>query len=281
MPRILVVVITLSVAVLTALGVLPLAKLMGIEPSQLQGAGFVPTPKVMLVVILYSLSQFVLIWLVMRFVHKKPFVSLLRQPIILPLLIGTGMGVVIKAIDIGITCLLGSNVTLTLNIPEGVSFWTVTGFFLLWLLFLLTLNSVKEELVFRAYPIEQFNDLKRYMPLMIVLVSFLFSAIHHIIEPFSLHAFISRFMIALLFSYVYFRTRSIWLISGIHNGVNFLGFFLGASWKSGGLLHLSLKYPSSTVGTIIDVLIFSASILVFHFIWKRNADRWCNYFKLA
>lgn len=277
-PRILVVVITLSVAVLTALGVLPLSKLMGVDPSQLQGAGFEPSLKVMSIVILYSLSQFVLIWIVMRFVHKKPFISLFRRPFMLPLLIGTGAGIVIKAVDVGITCLLGSEVSLSSNIPPGVSLWVVVGYFLLWILFLLTLNSLKEELVFRAYPIEQFNDQKKYMPLMVVLVSLVFAAIHHIIEPFSFHAFISRFMIALLFSYVYVRTRSIWLVSGIHNGVNFLGFFLGAGWKSGGLLHLSLNFPSPAVGTLLDVLIFSVSIVLFHFLWKKNRDQWQSYF---
>lgn len=277
--RTLVIIAVMVLAVLTSLGVVPLAKLMNVPFSKLQGAGFEPTFRTMSIVILYSASQFLLIWLVMCLVHKRPFISLgFRRPFWAPLLAGTGIGILIKATDVLFTCLFGKNVSLVSNIPAGTSFFTVTGFFLLWLLFLLTLNSLKEELVFRAYPIEQFNDQSRYMPLIIVLVSLVFSAVHHIIEPFTLSAFLSRFMIALFFSYVYFRTRSIWLVAGLHNGTNFLGFLLGGHWKSGGLLQLSLDYPSKAVSIAIDALIMIAAILIFHWIWQRKGDKLRTYF---
>ncbi len=279
--RTLVIIAVMVLAVLTSLGVVPLAKLMNVPFSKLQGAGFEPTFRTMSIVILYSASQFLLIWLVMRLIHKRPFASLgFRRPFWAPLLIGTGAGILIKGADTLLLCLFGKNAALASNIPAGTPLLTVAGYFLLWLLFLLTLNSLKEELVFRAYPIEQFNDRKKFMPLIIVLISLVFSAVHHIIEPFSLSAFISRFIIAVFFSYVYFRTRSIWLVAGLHNGTNFLGFLLGGQWTSGGLLRLTFDYPSETVVILIDIFMMTAATVLFHLIWKRQGDRLRAYFSL-
>jgi membrane protease YdiL (CAAX protease family) len=269
--RFIVVITVLILAVLTTLAVPELAELIGADITKLQGAGFEPTFKVMTVVIIYSASQFLLIWLVMLLVHKRPFASLgFDRPIIAPLLIGTGIGIVLQAIEVSLLVLFGSDASLATNVPSGTSFFTVFGYFALWLFFLLTLNSLKEELVFRAYPIEQFNDYPGYMIPIIIAVSLVFSAVHHVIEPFTLSAFISRFLIALLFCYVYYRSRSIWLVAGIHNGVNFLGFLLGGSWKSGGLLHLSLEYPSETISIGINVFITAIALAGFYLYWRKK-----------
>ncbi|MDZ7796938.1 MAG: hypothetical protein U5N56_07800 [Candidatus Marinimicrobia bacterium] len=56
--RTLVVIAVTVLAVLTSLGVVPLAKLMNAPFSRLQGAGFEPTLKTMTIVMLYAASQF-------------------------------------------------------------------------------------------------------------------------------------------------------------------------------------------------------------------------------
>jgi membrane protease YdiL (CAAX protease family) len=258
-------------AVLTTLLMLPLARLLGVELSKLQGAGFEPTVKTMTIVLIYAASQFVLIWLVMRFVHRRRFGSLgFGRPVLLPLLIGTAVGLAIELADIGLTCLAGSDVHLAWNVPPEATAASVIGYFLLFLLFLLTLNSLKEELVFRAYPIEQFNDHPGAMVPVLIFVSLVFATVHHFIEPFRIGAFLSRFVIALLFSYVYFRWRSIWLVSGVHNGLNLLGFLVGGHWKSGGLLKLSYEPPNPIVGTVIEVGVVIAALAVIHLFWKQT-----------
>ena len=268
--RLLVILLVAIGAVLTILVGLPLARLLGVELSQLQGAGFEPTPKTMTIVLIYSASQFLLIWLVMRFIHRRRFSTLgFRGPILLPLLIGTTIGLAIELVNTGLLCAAGSNVHLTSNIPPQATVVSVVGYFLLFLLFLLTLNSLKEELVFRAYPIEQFNDHPRAIVLVLVFVSLVFAAVHHVIEPFRIASFLSRFFIAMLFSYVYFQWRSIWLIAGLHNGMNLLGFLLVGHWKSGGLLKLTYEPPSPAVEATIELGVKIVALGVIHLVWQR------------
>jgi len=210
----------------------------------------------------------------MRFVHRRRFGELgFRGPVLLPLLAGTAVGLVIELVNTGVVCLAGSDVHLASNIPTGAAAGSVIGYFLLFLLFLLTLNSLKEELVFRAYPIEQFNDHPGAMVPVLVFVSLVFAAVHHVIEPFRWAAFLSRFSIALLFAYVYFRWRSIWLITGLHNGLNLLGFLLIGHWKSGGLLKLTYESPSPSIEIAIELGVKFAALGAFHLVWRQRQAR--------
>ncbi len=88
--RILIVVLVLLVATLSIAIALPLAKLLNLDLSELQGNGFNPSFKVLTVIILYASFQFFLIWLVMHLIHKKPMKVLgFNGPVLKPLLIGT------------------------------------------------------------------------------------------------------------------------------------------------------------------------------------------------
>jgi membrane protease YdiL (CAAX protease family) len=125
--------------------------------------------------------------------------------------------------------------------------------------------------VFRAYPIKQFDDHPNLMVLLLVMVSLIFAAVHHILSPFTLEAFISRFTIALLLSFVFYRWRSIWLISGVHNGLNLLCNLTGGNYKLGGIFEFSLQVePSSTISIVIDIALAITFILLFSYIWKRE-----------
>ena len=276
--RLLITLLVVIGAVLTIIICLPLAHLLSVEPSQLQGAGFEPTFKTMTIVLIYAASQFLLIWLVMRFVHRRRFDELgFRGPILLPLLVGTAIGLVIELANTGLICIAGSNVHLASNIPPEATASSVIGYFLLFLLFLLTLNSLKEELVFRAYPIEQFNDHPGAMVPVLIFVALVFAAVHHVIEPFRLATFLSRFSIALLFAYIYFRWRSIWLISGLHNGMNLLGFLLIGHWKSGGLLKLTYESPSPSIEMAIELGVKIVALGMFHLVWRHARGRRRNH----
>ncbi len=272
--RLLIIVLVTVGAVLTILVCLPLVGLLGVELSQLQGAGFEPTVRTMTIVLIYAALQFLLIWLVMRLIHRRRFGELgFRGPILRPLLVGTAIGLAIELVNTGLICIAGSEVHLASNIPPEAAVGSVIGYFLLFLLFLLTLNSLKEELVFRAYPIEQFNDHPRAMVPVLIFVSLVFAAVHHVIEPFRAAAFLSRFSIALLFAYVYFRWRSIWLITGLHNGLNLLSFLLVGHWKSGGLLKLTYQSPSPSVEIAIEIGVKIAALAVFHLVWRQIGAR--------
>jgi membrane protease YdiL (CAAX protease family) len=270
--RILIVIVVLIVSVLSVAIALPLAKLLNLDLSELQGNGFNPTVKTLTVIILYASFQFLLIWLVMRLVHRKSIKTLgFNGPILKPLLLGTAIGALMQVISYVLYSMFGSGVSLNLSIPADVNILAIIGYLLLNILFLLTLNSLKEELVFRAYPIKQFDDHPNLMVFLLVIVSLVFAAVHHVLEPFTLDAFVYRFSIGLLLSFVYYRWRSIWLISGIHNGINLLFNLTGGNYKLGGLFDFNLEIePSSTMCIVIDIALAITFILLFSYIWKRE-----------
>ena len=269
--RVLIVLAVVASATLTALAVLPLASLMGVDPTHLQGVSFQPTFKTVAIVVVYSGSQFLLVGLVLRFLHRRKFGSLGFKPFSpKQLLVGSGIGTALVLVPISVECMIGGDVSLEWTVPPEAPIISVVGHFLFWMFLMLTLNSLKEELVFRAYPIELFNDHPRASAWIIFFVSLVFAAIHHIIEPFHLPAFLSRFFTALVFAYAYDRWRSIWLIVGMHNGTNFLGFLLGGEWKTGGWFTVYYDPPSPVVAVILDLAVKLAALVLMHFVWKKQ-----------
>ena len=270
--RILIVILVLLVATLSIAIALPLAKLLNLDLSELQGNGFNPSFKVLTVIILYASFQFFLIWLVMRLIHKQPMKVLgFNGPVLKPLLLGTAIGMLMQAIEYVLYSIFGSGASLNLSIPADVNIFAIIGYLLLNILFLLTLNSLKEELVFRAYPINQFDDHPNSMIFLIIMVSFVFAAVHHVLSPFNLVAFTSRFTIGLLLSFVFYKWRSIWLISGIHNGSNLLSWSIGGNYKQGGIFDFTMEtLPSSNLRIVFDIALVITFILLFSYIWKRE-----------
>lgn len=123
--RILIVVLVLLVATLSIAIALPLAKLLNLDLSELQGQGFNPTFKVLTVVILYASFQFFLIWLVMRIIHKKSMKVLgFNGPVLKPLLIGTAIGMLMQTIYYVLFYITGSGASLSFSIPADVSIIT-------------------------------------------------------------------------------------------------------------------------------------------------------------
>jgi membrane protease YdiL (CAAX protease family) len=172
--------------------------------------------------------------------------------------------------EIGFNCLIGGNIRVSWNVPAGASSSAVAGYFVLWFFFLLTLNPLKEGLFFRAYPIEQFNNHPHAIVWVLPFVSLIFAGVHHVIEPFRISAFLSRFSVALLLAYAYYRWRSIWLVVGIHNGTNFVSFLLGAHWKSGGLFALNYESPSPGVVIAVDPSVKLIGLALIHRAWRRG-----------
>jgi len=270
--RILIVIFVLLVSTISVVIGLPLTKIMHVNPADLSGAGFVPTIKTITIVVLFAAFQFLLIWLVMKFIHRKALSSLgFKGPILVPLLIGTAIGMIWSIAEYLLLHFFNSDINIVLSIPQGVSVVSMIGYFLLNVLFLLTLNSLKEELVFRTYPINQFDDYPQLMIPVIILVSLVFAAVHHILVPFALDDFVSRFTIALVLSFVFYRWRSIWLIAGLHNGLNLVEYLTGGNYKMGGLLKLSMENdPSQGLSIVIDLGLAIIFILLFNFIWNKE-----------
>ncbi len=280
--RIIVISLVLVISFLSILLGFPMAKLMGIDPSDFMGSNFQPTVKTLTVIVAFAATQFLLIWMVIRLIHKKSLKGLgFKGPILFPLLIGTGIGVLWQAFEYLLIHVTGGGISIALSIPNEVSVITMIAYLLLNVLFLLTLNSLKEELVFRTYPIEQFNDHPQLMIPVIVIVSLVFAAVHHILLPFQIDHFVSRFTIALVLSFVFYRWRSIWLISGLHNGLNLLNNLTSGNYKMGGLTDFTIANdPSKGMSIIIDFAVAIIFIIIFNYIWNKEKRNNKMFFKI-
>jgi len=161
--------------------------------------------------------------------------------------------------------LIGGDFTIKWAVPSDAPILSVIFHAFFVLIFILTLNSLKEELVFRTYPIEQFMDNPKAMILVIVSISLFFSAIHIMYLPFTIKSFIFRFNIALLFSFAYYHWRSIWVISGIHTGANIIPFmFFSGNWKVGGLWVVSFSQTSEIISIILYSCITCITMLIIY-----------------
>lgn len=114
-------------------------------------------------------------------------------------------------------------------------------------------NSCIEELVFRAYPIEQLRGKSFGAGFAILISALLFSLIHHIIEPFSLPPFLRRLLIGVIYGELYVLSGSIWLLIGVHTGSNLAALVFCGQWRIGGVFHVKHDRPGieSTLGWVL------------------------------
>ena len=168
--------------------------------------------------------------------------------------------------------MLTENVKVSSAVPETVDALTWMGYYLFFL-FMLTLNSFKEELLFRSYPIENLKEKTTGIWTIILSASIIFSIVHHMLEPFTWTAFISRFLFGVFTCQVYIVTRSLWPIIGIHNGSNWflITFSDAGNWKLGGLLLLTTGVDNQPLE--IDSLYFLMSrgvAVIIMYLWMRK-----------
>jgi len=116
--------------------------------------------------------------------------------------------------------------------------------------------------LFRVYPIEQLVD-RRHGALPVVAATALaFSLIHHLEEPFTWRAFVSRALAALLLGFLYQRFRSAWLVCGVHNGMNFAALTLSGNWRIGGLWELTSQQGLEPLRILSRVVIVALTLLL-------------------
>jgi membrane protease YdiL (CAAX protease family) len=240
--RLFVVLVTVLAAFWAVLLVPPIARLLGVPLEQLQGLGFSITPKPMLIFLGFAALQFLIVFAAQRLIHRERFASLgFRGPIVRPLVLGFGLGLLLVSVQTGGELLAARSVHFAWAIPKDVPVPTVVAHYLFWLTVFLTINSLKEELVFRTYPLEHAAASGVNPILIVVAAAILFAAVHQFLEPFSVRPFVSRALWALLFAQLYWHRRSIWLIAGVHSGTNFLPFSIDGNWKLGGLVKLTVE----------------------------------------
>lgn len=119
----------------------------------------------------------------------------------------------------------------------------------------ITWNSFIEEFGARAYPIEKLkNHINPHI--IFTIMGLLFTVGHFMLNEFSIYYFLALFGISYIFSLLYFYSRSIWLVVGVHSGVNWVSFtFFGTNWEMGALYNIRISGITTWVYDFTEVII--------------------------
>ncbi len=245
--RLLEVVGTMLVAFLSLLAVITVAKRFGVDPSTLKSPDHVFDSGTILTVLAILALPILLVLTVQRPFHGLRIDAALRHRIAFrTFFLGILSGGLIKGLVLLATIAMSTQAEFRSPFPSGMSiagllpWW---GFFA-WYLFLLVLNSLNEELVYRAFPIRNllsFQERNTYLAYGVVTATALtFSLMHFLLEAPDFGRFLYRFAFGLLTGLVFVQSRNLFSIVGIHTGWNFVALsFSDADWRMGGLIHIS------------------------------------------
>lgn len=253
---------TVASSFLSVLGVLKLAALLGISADGLSGTSAQITPQTVAILLSFYAIQVGLICGVHRYVHRQPLERLRLADGLWPQLgIGFLGGAAIGALEMAADVALGSGVGLRWAVPAEVSAASVVAHYLFGFVVLLNLSALNEELTFRVYPLEHLVDRLRRPGLVVVLTALAFALIHHLLEPFNWRTFVSRVLAGLVLGFAYQRFRSLWLVVGVHGGMNFVAVNLSGSWQLGGLWDLSFQTGPEPLRILGRILITAGALL--------------------
>jgi len=261
---------TLLLAMVAIVPGMLIALLADFDPRHLQGGSFELGWMTASLFLSYQVLVSLLVYVAYTRILKRPFASLgFRSPVVRNLCLGFGAAVTLKFLVLAIFALLGDGVSLSVSFPAGLTLTAWLPYYLFFFFIFLTANSFGEELVYRCFPMEVF----RGQPLALVLImawsALIFAALHFMIGTADLYWFLYLLGGAALFATVYYCSRSIWLVVGLHSGLNFYALSFGGNWKMGGLLELSGTLPAASTRLIIELLAFLvASILVLYLHWR-------------
>jgi membrane protease YdiL (CAAX protease family) len=190
---------------------------------------------------LYGACVIAIIWGAQKYIHKGKLADLgFRTKIAKLLFLGFLFGVFKGVLCYAVLILSSSHVEFIPAIPDDVSILTYVGYYAYFLLGFIVWNSFIEELATRAYPIEKLR--KQLNPhIIFTLLGIIFTVGHFVIHDFSVGYCLSLFITSYIFSLVYHYSNSIWLVIGIHSGINWMAFsFSGANWKLGALVSVEI-----------------------------------------
>lgn len=250
-----------------------LVPLLDVDPSTLQGMNFKITIANMLVVLSFSLTSVGIVVLAWRFAHKRPAMEMgWGGALWRDLAVGHALGLALAGLVFGVKVALLGPVTMSWVVPSDVSLAEFTGHYAFFWVALLTLNSLKEEVVFRAYPLEVLHGRMSMWPI-IIITSVIFAAIHLALEPPTVFGFVGRLTFSVLACQVYLWKRSVWAAVGLHNGWNWFLLTLGGNWKLGGLMQVdgaATGWPPEAISVGLQVL---AIVLFDRFVLAARIDK--------
>ncbi len=217
---------------------------------------------------LFGCCSVAIIWLAQKYLHRGKLADLgFRTKVLKLFLIGFVVGVINIGLEYLIFGLSATEVRFVTVVPNDVSILSYIGYYLYFFFGMIVWNSFIEELGTRSYPIE---SLKGHLNphIIFTVMGVIFTAGHFVVHDFNIPSCVSIFLSSYIYSLVYYYSRSIWLVIGMHSGLNWFGFSFGGSitnWKLGAIMRIEIyDIPDSVYhlsGPIIDVALL---LLVVH-----------------
>jgi membrane protease YdiL (CAAX protease family) len=121
-----------------------------------------------------------------------------------------------------------------------------------WGAFALVMNSISEELVYRALPLRVASRHGFGRALSVVGTSLLFAGIHFLTRSPSLSDFAYLFLYGAVFCLLFLHTGSLWFVIGVHTGNNVVATSFDILWPSDGLIE---NYALSVVLAAVLVVL--------------------------
>jgi len=267
--------ITVTIVVFLSVGImLPLikiAELFGINIRGNTGLNFDVSFGNAFFFFLFGICSIGIIWLAQKHIHKKKLSELgFQREIWSVLLIGFVVGALLVTLKYIVLILSADNVNYTNVIPKDISAVTYAGYYLYFIIGFIVWNSFIEELATRAYPIRKLK--KHINPYIIfVIMGLLFTVGHFVLRDFNVGYFLSLFIFSYIFSLLYYYSNSIWLVVGVHSGVNWVGFsFFGTNWKLGAFYNIEMSGVPNWIVDYSNVVIQLGFLLLIVYLNKKE-----------
>ena len=269
--------IVVLVAILAMISMLPylgIATLFGVDMSKLSGVNFQFEFWPVFLFFLYGATVVLVVGLAMKYLHRRNLADLgFRAGFLVPMVLGSLLGIGIKATWLAILLFSCSDYSCRSIIPENVSWVNYLTHYSYFLVGFITLNSFIEEFATRAYPFAMLKE--RINPLILTVASSLvFTVGHFLVNEFSLPYALALLTMGILLAYVYFQTDSIWAVVGIHNGINWTTYtFFGTSWKIGHVFETAISGVPQWINEYSSFVTYLLAIVL---VWLFSKTKLCH-----
>jgi len=248
---------TLVISFLSLLAVVIAAKLFGFDIKSIKDPSSALNFSSIVIVLCILLLPILITFLSEKFLHKNP--SFLQDYFANSRINSTlqffVIGFLLKLFATGCAFSLSPQADYHSALGSADSSWMLC---FLWFWIALILNSLNEELIYRAYPIKKLTSLKGISPLVVVvLAAIIFSIMHFLIEEPDLSLFAYRTAFGLFAGVLFVKNKSLSDIIGLHTGWNLaaLSFSGDTDWRMGGVINTTgVIEAKETVFNIILLL---------------------------
>lgn len=253
---------TMMVCFFSLLGVIIAANKFGFTPSNFHNEKKIFDPLTMIVALLVLVLPILIVLVVQRYFVKVKFKN---DAILKSAAAGFIFGAVIKLLATGAAYIYSPAASITFAIAETTFLGWLPYF--AWFVFTLLLNSLNEELAYRAFPIEAITSKEKSLGLFaVVFTATVFSLMHFVIEEPNAGMFFYRFFFGILAGLLFLRKKSLWYVVGLHTGWNFIALGISdSSWRTGTFIHLSGLTQDSEI--ILNSVVLAVCAVQIRFGW--------------